>query len=435
VLGLSADLEAEHDLETLRSSFDDVVAARGGEPAARRRAAEIAAAFLGFDVAGRERFFAVLADEYGVDRDVVDVAVEALDRADDSERNEAERRLRLALEPQRERLFRRFIGAESGLAFLVQLRADLLALNLADDNSRQLDIEMRRLLDQWFDIGLLTLTRITWESPASLLEKLVEYEAIHKITSWHDLRNRLGPDRRCFAFQHPALPDDLLIFVEVALTRGLADNIADLIDPSVVDSDVLAADTAIFYSISNCQAGLAGVRLGDFLIKRVVAELRTELVGIENFATLSPIPGFRVWLETTVADGVILDGAEGEFGEVDDPQRALELLETALADDCWFSRPELLVSIEPLLRKLCAYYLLKVRRGVRAADPVANFHLSNGAKIERLLFLANPARSGQERSLGMMVNYRYEPERIEENHDEYVRNGVIAASSHLEDLF
>jgi malonyl-CoA decarboxylase len=428
---LSPQLDGPSALQ-LRSVIDDVVSGRGGEVAARRRAEHVAEMFLGLDRLGKERFFRLLDDHYGVNPGEIDVAAQAVVEAPNDERTQLEHRLRSALEPAREKLFRRFLGVDSGLAFLVRLRADLHQVSQGGQFA-ELDRELHRLLEQWFDIGLLQLEHITWQSPASLLEKLIDYEAVHEIASWEDLQNRLGPDRRCFAFQHPSLPDDLLIFVEVALTEGLADNIVDLIDPAVPDPDPGRANTAIFYSISNCQDGLAGVRLGDFLIKRVVAELQAELPNIRGFATLSPIPGFRPWLEELIAaDALMLEELSGF--SAGDPRSLAEMLNDALVDDAWYSRPDLVASLQPYLPRLCARYLCDARRGTRALDPVANFHLSNGARVERLQFLANPARVGQNRALGMMVNYRYLPEQIEENHDSYFRDGFVHRSTEIDAL-
>ncbi|MDG2112220.1 MAG: malonyl-CoA decarboxylase family protein [Actinomycetota bacterium] len=432
-LSLGAGLSDPADIERLREQLDDIARVRGGELAARRRAQVVAEVFLGYDRTDQRKFFEVLADEYGVDHEAVDQAMISVQAAPDATaRGAAEADLRTTLRPQRDAIFRRFIGVESGLAFLVQLRADLRSLGPIDDRLRLVDEDLRTLLDQFFDLGLLTLTQITWNSPAALLEKLIEYEAVHAIASWDDLRNRLGPDRRLFAFQHPAFPDDLLIFVEVALTEGLADSIGRLLDPDLDDPDPAAADTAIFYSISNCQPGLAGVRLGDFLIKRVATELMRELSDIKYFATLSPIPGFRAWLAARLEEGTTFDGVELVEGVV--PHELGDLLRTALADHTWYAVPGLVGPLEPVLRQLVAHYLLEARRGRRASDPVANFHLSNGASVERVHFLANTDPIGHERALGMMVNYRYDLEDIERNHDAYLHEGAIAASDEVRSL-
>ena len=338
---------------------------------------------------------------------------------DSEDRGAVERKLRTALEAERELLFRRFLSVENGLAFVVGLRADLLAFN--DPDLADLDVELRRLLDRWFDAGLLTLSQINWDSPASLLEKLVEYEAVHAVTSWGDLKNRLRSDRRLFAFQHPGLPNDLLIFVEVALVSGLANSVDDLLNTSapIIDSD--QTDTAIFYSISNCQDGLAGVRLGDFLIKKVVTELSREQPSLKTFATLSPIPGFRRWLEEKLE--------QPNFFDLEEETKSA--LQTALKNPKWGAETQVVSQLREALPKLGAHYLLLAKRGRRASDPVANFHLSNGARIERIVFGANQQDVAQDRALGMMVNYRYEISKIEDRHDAYVHDGIIDAHNDI----
>ena len=253
--------------DVIKKYVDDVIEARGGEVAARKRAEIIAHAFLELNQEQQHSFFDLLRNDYGVDQNAVRNMIQNFEVTSDQEQAE----LRAALEPRREQLFRRFVGVDAGLAFLVTLRADL--LEHKDPQFASLDSELKSLLNQCFDVGLLTLHQITWSSPAALLEKLIEYEAVHAIQSWDDLRKRLGEDRRLYAFQHPALPNDLLIFVEVALIKGLAHSIDDLLDPATEILDPKDSDTAIFYSISNCQPGLSGVRLGDFLIKRVVSLL------------------------------------------------------------------------------------------------------------------------------------------------------------------
>ncbi|HBQ04439.1 MAG TPA: malonyl-CoA decarboxylase, partial [Acidimicrobiaceae bacterium] len=383
----------------------------------RNRAAVVAANYLMLEQEGQHRFFTILAEDFGVDRPTVDSLIKEL--RDSEDRGAVERKLRTALEAERELLFRRFLSVESGLAFVVGLRADLLAFN--DPALADLDDELRRLLDRWFDAGLLTLSQINWDSPASLLEKLVEYEAVHAVTSWGDLKNRLRSDRRLFAFQHPGLPNDLLIFVEVALVSGLANSVDDLLNTSapIIDSD--QTDTAIFYSISNCQDGLAGVRLGDFLIKKVVTELSREQPSLKTFATLSPIPGFRRWLEEKLE--------QPNFFDLEEETKSA--LHTALKNPKWGAETQVVSQLREALPKLGAHYLLLAKRGSRASDPVANFHLSNGARIERIVFGANQQDVAQDRALGMMVNYRYEISKIEDRHDAYVHDGIIDAHNDI----
>ena len=264
--------------------------------------------------------------------------------------------------------------------------------------------DLRAMLEGWFDAGFLELQQITWNSPAALLEKLIEYEAVHAIESWDDLRGRLGPARRCYAFLHPGMPDDPLIFVEVALERGIPAALGPILDHAADRSAATEADTAVFYSISNCHRGLAGVSLGDFLIKRVVEQLSAELPNIATFVTLSPMPGFRRWLET------LDDGPELP----------------ALPDPMEDQRERLL--------RLAAEYLVRQKRRDRAADPVAHFHLTNGARLERINWGANPVEIGWDRSLGMMVNYLYRLRDIETNHDRYVATGDVSTSDEIRKL-
>ncbi len=415
------DLSTLDDPEIISEYVKDVIEARGGEVAARKRAEIIAHAFLELTKEQQHTFFELLKNEFGVDQLAVETAIQNFELTSE----EATSELRTALEPRREQLFRRFVGVDAGLDFLVTLRADL--LEHKDPQFSALDSELKSLLNQCFDVGLLTLHQITWDSPAALLEKLIEYEAVHAIQSWGDLRKRLGEDRRLYAFQHPALPNDLLIFVEVALIQGLAHSIDDLLDPATEILDNEKSDTAIFYSISNCQPGLSGVRLGDFLIKRVVSLLASEIPSIKNFATLSPIPGFVKWLTSAIEDNDVPIFTREQ-------QLSLDGVQEALRNPDWYQSEELRQELEPVLSQLCFYYLTSVKRGDRISDPVANFHLSNGARVEQIQFLANTRADGLAQSLGMMVNYRYVLDYIEDNHDAYVHEGHVEISKTLLEL-
>lgn len=435
-LSISPSL-SEGDEVQLRNVIDECVSDKGGEIAARRRATAIAGTFLELDETGRQRFFRLLADHYDHDHDEVDEAIETVRNArDDDERRKAESVLATTLRPKRERLLRRFVGLDGGLQFLVDLREDLLPHRNNDGAMRSLDDDMRSLLEAWFDIALLELRRITWDSPAALLEKLIEYEAVHAIESWDDMRGRLGALRRCYAYLHPMMPGEPLIFVEVALTKGIASCLTDLLDHDAERrSDVSRVDTAIFYSISNCQTGLRGVSLGNFLIKRVVEELTAELPHLKRFATLSPISGFRRWIleSPDVAATLSLEPAEIAYISAESPEVAVaKLIEFA-------NQPEPPGEEEfefwrPILMRLAAAYLLDVRKNDRAFDPVAHFHLSNGARVEQINWRANPGQTGWERGLGMMVNYQYDLKTIERNHDQYTAEGVVDSSSGVDKL-
>ncbi len=451
------------DLRRLRRLIDDCVETRGGEVAARTTARTIGATFIQLDVIGRRRFFEVLAVDYGIDDVQVDRAIDAVIRANGpAARRSAEADLRRALQPKRERLLRRLAGVESGLPFLVTLREDLRSHLGQHPELAEVDADLKQILDGWFDAALLRLDRITWDSSATLLERLIEYEAVHAIESWDDLKGRLGPARRCYAFMHPSMPDDPLIFVEVALTDGIAADLATVLDhSSAADSNAPdEADSAIFYSISNCHDGLAGVRLGDFLIKSVVERLSDELPTVRNFATLSPLPGLRRWLQRGLErEEIVLTEREREQLSPDHGEHATAALAGLIDGSLPAADDELLERSRPILLRLAADYLVNQRRplgpsgrdradqrsaderrspdeqqGERALDPVAHFHLSNGAAIERLNWRANLTVAGWERSLGIMVNYRYQLRAIERNYDRYVNRGEATASDAVRKL-
>ena len=334
---------------------------------------------------------------------------------------------------------RQFNGLRGGVKFLVDLRADL--MRWAGDNQalKDLDRDVFRLLASWFDIGFLDLQRITWNSSAALLEKFIEYEAVHEIRSWKDLKNRLEDDRRCYAFFHPSMPDEPLIFVEVALVSGISTNIHELLDEKAPLTDIDKADTAIFYSISNCQAGLAGVSFGNFLIKRVVADLLSDLSGLKNSATLSPIPGFSSWLQRQVEAE-----EEGDARAMQIRDQAVRAIELMAGQD---SPAELLTptprkgrqgeraqQLQQSLQSLCATYLLEARRGSQVEDRVAHFHLTNGAQIRQINWAADLSDKGIAQSYGMMVNYLYDLPSIEKQHEAYRSGGAVSASSAVRKL-
>ena len=295
------DMAAGVEDESIAAQMRACLAGRGGEVSGRNRAAKLAETYQGLDEAGRKDFLRTLAS-FDSDADAVAAAyAEVQAAADPAELAIAKAALRRALEPPRLRLLTQFTTIPDGRKFLVDLRGFLLKVRRDDKLLAALEADLRGLLAAWFDIGFLELHRIDWNSPAALLEKLVGYEAVHEIRSWRDLKNRLDSDRRCYAFFHPRMPGEPLIFVEVALVKGLAGSVQRLLDEKAPLLDPRQADTAIFYSISNCQQGLAGISFGNFLIKRVVEELSGEFRNLKTFATLSPIPGFRAWLDEKLA--------------------------------------------------------------------------------------------------------------------------------------
>jgi malonyl-CoA decarboxylase len=332
------------------------------------------------------------------------------------------------------RLLSRFNDLPDGVEFLVDMRAELLTLAQGDPNLQEFDDEFRELLASWFDVGFLELRRITWDSPASLLERLATQEAVHAVESWSDIKNRLAPDRRCYAFFHAQMPDEPLIYMWVALVKGMSDNVQVLLDVSAPTRDPADADTALFYSISNAQPGLAGVSLGTFLIKRVVDHLARDLAKIKTYATLSPIPGFAGWLheriEQTGDELLTADELSRLQGLMPDLSGTL-LLDSLAKLDGWFRQDELRAAVKSPLMRLCAQYLTKERRGHRARDRVAHFHLSNGARIERINWLGDTSAKGMRESLGIMANYLYRARDIEKNHEAYRGGGIIKTSSRV----
>jgi malonyl-CoA decarboxylase len=436
VLSSTARLDLpEDDALRLRQQMQSCLDGAGGEVSARARAAELGRTYLALTKAGRERFLRVLAEEFDIDRAAVDRCCARLAAAKTpAERASAEQAMRAALSPPRLRLLRQFNALPEGVKFLVDRRDELIAFANGDATLRGLADDLRELLADWFDIGFLELKRISWDSPAALLEKLIAYEAVHEIRGWTDLKNRLEADRRCFAFFHPRMPDEPLIFVEVALVKGMAENVTALLDETAPLGDPNAADSAIFYSISNCQRGLNGISFGDFLIKRVVDALAGELPRLKIFATLSPVPGFRAWLAKEGQRPDILLPAEAKAlaalngaGEPDLPH--------LLDQPNWHADSALSAALrEPLLRLCAQYLLLEKGRSGRAADPVAHFHLTNGARVERLNWAGDLSEKGLQQSAGIMVNYLYRLDHIGANHEAYRGEGKVVASSAVRHL-
>ncbi len=428
---VSPDLSSQDDADSLRDQMAACLEARGGEVSARARAAALGGTYLELEPEGRQKFLRILAEGFGTDIGAVDAAIATLQAADPDGRLAAQEKLRQSLEPPRLRLLTQFNALPEGVKFLVDLRSDLMDLSDGPE-LKALNNDLRTLLASWFDIGFLELRRITWDSPASLLEKLIAYEAVHEIRSWDDLKNRLEADRRLFAFFHPRMPDEPLIFVQVALVNGLAGNVNALLDESAPVTDPNEADTAIFYSITNAQRGLAGISFGGFLIKRVVDELQAEFSKLKTFSTLSPIPGFARWVRKSSQEGTMPLNEDERviLAEIFDTENAEAGLERLFNDTAWTQDEGKLASLEPILTKLCTQYLLREKnsRG-RARDPVAHFHLTNGAQVERLNWLADASAHGLSQSAGMMVNYLYNLAKIEANHERYTGDGKVSASA------
>lgn len=443
----------DEDLKRVRKQMDACLEAKGGDVSARTRAAQLGHAYISLDATGKERFLRLMALDYDTDHEAVDRAVERLRAAKDEEgRAAAERALRKTLEAPRRHLLRQFTALPNGVKFLVDMRAELMGLARKHPELAGLESDLKYLLKTWFDVGFLELRRITWESPANILEKIIAYEAVHAIRSWDDLKNRLDSDRRLYAFFHPRMPDEPLIFVQVALLNGMADNIQKLLDVSAPVGNPETADTAIFYSISNAQRGLAGISFGNFLIKKVVETLSLEFPNLKTYATLSPLPAFVKWLDACLAEGEpgLLTAAEHKTLTTLAKKReglgngAKGVLRAALETPEWWQDTELCDALRGPLLRLGARYLAVEKRapkgkdngGARptALDPVAHFHLSNGARIERLNWLGDVSEKGLTQAVGLMVNYLYKINDIERNHETYSEQGKAVLSSGVRGL-
>lgn len=418
------------DARRVAAKIDECLAARGGEVSARTQAAELGETYLAWNERDRSEFLRLLATHYGIDRDRLRASASALASASEADVADAEAAVRRALIAPRVRLLTQFNVLPQGVKFLVDMRAEVQRSIKREPALAPLERDLKDLLASWFDVGFLELRRITWTSPAHLLEKLIAYEAVHAIGSWTDLKNRLDFDRRCYAFFHPRMPDEPIIFIEVALVQGLAGSIHALLDENAPAGDAARADTAIFYSISNAQKGLVGLDFGGFLIKRVVEQLSHDLPRLKTFATLSPIPGFRAWLEETMGAGrPVLTAAEaqtiaGAAGQSDGAAAFAALI----ADESWAEHPTQAEALRVPILRLGATYLTEAKSGGRARDRVANFHLSNGARVERVNWMANRSPENLKRAFGLMVNYGYDLGELESNHEGYRGEGRVAMS-------
>lgn len=379
----------------------------------------------------RERLdlWRLVVEHFSADAERIRQAHESYDAAADAhEARAAEMELARALVSPRQRLLQRFAVPANGVRFLVDLRAELLPLLREESWLKPLDAELERLFSTWFDLAFLEMRRLTWDSPASLLEKMIRYEAVHDIRDWADLKNRLDCDRRCYGFFHPRLPDEPLIFVEIALLQEVAASVAPLLDEHAETADAERANTAIFYSISNTQTGLRGVSFGNSLIKHVVQTLQAELPRLRTFATLSPMPGFHRWLNRQ---------GEASLETLPEKLRA-ELAETLPQGDApLFARlldaakdapeREEKSPVREALLRLAAHYLGKSEADGRVRDPVARFHLGNGARVERINWAGDLSARGRAQSFGMMVNYLYDLKRLDQHRSQLAKGRVPAS--------
>ncbi|MDX0344482.1 MCD, Malonyl-CoA decarboxylase MCD [Sinorhizobium meliloti] len=400
---------------TMEALCDTLLSSRG-EASGMALAKNILDRWQGFDQDKRRDFMLALLSRFGPDIERLERAIDAY-RADPTPKALLE--MSMAAEPRRQELIRRLNLAPNGIATLVRMRADLLELKAQNPDLEAVDTDFAHLFGSWFNRGFLVLRPISWSTPADILEKIIRYEAVHHIGGWDELRRRLAPeDRRCFAFFHPQLVDDPLIFVEVALTREMPPNIADLLKEDRAPIRATDATTAVFYSISNCQEGLRGISFGNFLIKQVVEDLRRDLPRLDTFVTLSPVPGFADWLsrERQAETSNALSAADrSRLAALDEPD--------------WADQAEIAAAIQPSLTAAAAWYFLRARnRNGKTVDPVARFHLGNGARLERINFLGDRSERAMRQAHGLMVNYLYKLDDIETNHEAFATRGEVVAA-------
>jgi malonyl-CoA decarboxylase len=408
--------------ETIVELCDHLLSQRG-EASGVALATELLGRYNELTTGPRIAFFEALATKFGPDHARLETAIKSW-QAQPSDAAAAE--LHAASEPRRQELFRRLNLAPGGTRALVRMREQLMDVLDRRPDLRALDSDFVHLFSSWFNRGFLVLRRIDWSTPANILEKIIRYEAVHEIRDWDDLRRRIDPpDRRCYAFFHPALVDDPLIFVEVALEREIPGAIAPILASGrhhFVEPD--KARVAVFYSISNCQRGLAGVSFGNFLIKQVVEDVSRDLPKLTTFVTLSPVVNFTRWIKSELA-------AESSPAISPDDKARLALLDQPF----WWTDPLVFDQLkEPLLRA-AAWYFLRARnkRGL-PIDGVARFHLGNGARLERINWLGDTSERSIAQGEGLMVNYRYDLDEIEKNHEAYIESRTVVASPAVQRL-
>ena len=394
-----------HDLSRLKD-----------EASVLRLAEELLSRYDEFDEDAQFEFFSYLLNEFRVDQQRLEAAIHAYLEENSPLNVQAINR---ASQPARRSLFEIINMCPRGTQHLLEMRVALKRHIKREPELQAVDSDLETLFLNWFNRGFLTLKKIDWTTPSFILEKLIKYEAVHEITGWDDLERRVSTGRRCYAFFHPALPDEPIIFVQVALVKGLASSIGHLLAEDAQEQmDEGAADTAIFYSISNCQQGLVGVAFGDMLIKQVAERITRNNPQIRRFATLSPVPGFNRWLRQSLNGETLTEEEQ-------------TIVEACLSGETWDTAAD---TSRDTLTSLCAHYLINEKRGAAPLDPVARFHLRNGAHLERINWLGDPSPKGMRESSGILVNYVYDLVTVTKNHEAYVYENDVACSSAITQL-
>jgi malonyl-CoA decarboxylase len=413
--------EASARSESLVELCEHLLSGRG-EASGVARAREVLHRYAELTTGPRIAFFEALSQRFGPDPARLRTALNAWQ---EKPSDETAAEVHAASEPRRQELFRRLNLAPGGTAALVHMREQLMDVLAHRGDLSAVDDDFVHLFSSWFNRGFLVLRRIDWTTPALILDKIIRYEAVHEISDWDELRRRIEPpDRHCYAFFHPALVDEPLIFVEVALTREIPGAIEPILSASREVTEPDKMRTATFYSISNCQRGLAGVSFGNFLIKQVVEEISRSMRRLSVFVTLSPVPNFAAWLAKERAQ-------ENSTALTESDRTAL----AALDNPGWWQNAETAEQVKDPLLRAAAWYFLRARdrRGL-PVDPVARFHLGNGARLERINWLADTSDKAMAQAYGLMVNYQYDLDDIEKNHETYVEGRTVVASSAVQRL-
>jgi len=439
---LDSDLVDIEEIEFLKKEIGNSILKKGGEISNKTRVMNLGILYFRLSDIGKLNFHKVLAKDFDVDKKKLEKRIEKYLSADlDEDKIKYELELKTCLIPKRIELLKQFRQLDDGFQFLIDMRVDLLPFTRKDPFLKKLDNDFKYILKSGFDISLLDLKLINWDSSADMLEKLIKYEAVHEIESWRDLKSRLdSTDRKCYGFFHYKMPNIPLIFVEIAFTKQLSSSIQALLNENSNKYLAEETDTAIFYSISNTQKGLAGIPFGNFLIKRVVEELSNKHKNLKKFATFSPVPGFRKWLDKYL---VSIDNQKSSdeklFSEkeisniktISGLENVIEGFKKLLTKTNWSSNEEVSKILKTPLLRMCVIYFNTAKRGKRALDPVTNFHITNGAYLKQINWLADTSKNGMKQSAGIMVNYYYELTEIDKNHELYMSEGKIKISKEV----
>lgn len=433
---LSANIEEHEELELI-NQINECIKGEGGEISRHGKILHVAMTYLNLSDKGKKKFLNILSEKFNVDIDNLETKIKNFKNAkSNKEIIDAEITLSETLIPPRVLFLQQLITLPNGYIFLKDMREDLLSIKKEFPLLKKLDREIKNMLITYFDVNLLDLKEISWNSPAIMLERIAGYEAVHKINTWQELKHRLSSNYKIYGFFHYRMPNDPLIFVEVAFTKGIARNIQQIIDVNFEKEkhSQIEADTAIFYSISATQKGLRGISFGNFLIKRVAKLISKEFPNIKKFSTLSPIPTYKKWLQKMLVekDNVLLKDIEIEkIKKFNNKKDVSDIISDIINQKDWHKNEVYTNILKQPLMRLCVHYLTTVKAKFRnsACDPVANFHLTNGAKILHINWLGDISENGFSQSLGIMVNYEYRTDMIAKNHEDYLTKGYIHISS------